>query len=507
MSDTILSNSIWPNGMKTDAEGYARFYPLGDNKTPMPTSSSDWPKGNKLISPFVYQDDKLVGFCDTKAMTTNSGATITMPYEYIEADFSSIKEGTVTIDAPNATTKKFTWAVVPTSDVSFDYIIVDFTTTDQDTIIVVRSAYGVVDKTIYDIDGNAIGTWDTSKLEVGGVYDMENGNLDGLYYNYDKNTYTERGIILTEFDSDLSSLTDGTHMFCKCYNLSTFNSDLSSLTDGRNMFDSCSNLTTFTSDLSSLTDGRSMFNNCKNLTTFNCNNLSSLTTGSMMFSVCHNLTTFTSDLSSLTNGSNMFNECYELETFNADLSSLTNGRSMFYYCSNLTTFTSDLSSLTNGIGMFYECKLENFTSDLSSLTNGSQMFYGCKLDVASVQNIAENINTVTNSPSLDIGIGRGAATAEDEVAFQTIRDKGWELYVEYNPSTTSEASAVATLDETDETQTIPTVFWAKPVPSDEEHARYIDGEGNYYNILGGNLIYVSDPDTYGMFLNEEDAAM
>ena len=72
MLDTLkLANSIWPNGMKTDSEGYACFYPLGDNKTPIPTSSSEWTKGNKLISPFVYQDDKLVGFCDTKAMTVS----------------------------------------------------------------------------------------------------------------------------------------------------------------------------------------------------------------------------------------------------------------------------------------------------------------------------------------------------------------------------------------------------------------------------------------------------
>ena len=60
MSDTLnLANSIWPNGMKVDSDGHAVFYPLGTNKVEVPTSSSAWPKGNKLISPFVYQDEKL----------------------------------------------------------------------------------------------------------------------------------------------------------------------------------------------------------------------------------------------------------------------------------------------------------------------------------------------------------------------------------------------------------------------------------------------------------------
>lgn len=68
MSDTPnLAKSIWPNGIKVDSDGYAVFYPLGTNKVQVPTSSSEWPKGNKLVSPFVYdKDDKLVGFCDTK---------------------------------------------------------------------------------------------------------------------------------------------------------------------------------------------------------------------------------------------------------------------------------------------------------------------------------------------------------------------------------------------------------------------------------------------------------
>ena len=110
MSDTLnLANSIWPNGMKVDSDGHAVFYPLGTNKVEVPTSSTQWPKGNKLVSPFVYQDDKLVGFVDTKALTVSKNTAIYLPYEHIEAEFSAINKGKLQIHAPNAITKKASW--------------------------------------------------------------------------------------------------------------------------------------------------------------------------------------------------------------------------------------------------------------------------------------------------------------------------------------------------------------------------------------------------------------
>lgn len=106
----ISSNSIWPNGIKTDSENYAVFYSLGQNKNTIPTNAEDWPNGTKLISPFVYdENDKLVGFCDTNAMVATDGTTTTLPYSHIEANFSSIVEGTLTINTPNATETKITY--------------------------------------------------------------------------------------------------------------------------------------------------------------------------------------------------------------------------------------------------------------------------------------------------------------------------------------------------------------------------------------------------------------
>jgi len=415
-------NSIWPNGLKTDSEGYVIFYPLGTNKVDILTIT--WPEGDKLISPFVYQNDKLVGFVDTKALTVSGSATTTMNYSHIEADFSSISEGSLTVNAPNATVKKFKWAVSTGDDETFDFVIIDFTDTDQETIDTVRTAKSVVDNKLYDADDNLIGTIDTSKIEVGGIYDEEAMKADGLFCNIDLIAGKMRGLVLSEFNSDMSSLKDGSLMFTYCSNLTSFSSDLSSLTDGYSMFNNCNNLTSFNSDLSSLTNGSNMFSDCA-------------------------FATFSSDLPSLTDAFGMFGSCSNLTSFSSNLSSLTNGESMFYECSNLTSFSSNLSSLTNGGSMFGYCSnLTSFSSDLPSLTNGSGMFNMCKLDAPSVKNVIDTLNTYSDAISLGMGCND---TTEDKNLFAqevgyadmtsllaAFQAKGWYPYVQYNgrPTTT-----------------------------------------------------------------------
>ena len=243
--------------------------------------------------------------------------------------------------------------------------------------------------------------------------------------------------------------------------------------------------------------------------------LGDLENGYRMFIDCRNLTTFTSDLSSLTNGSSMFYDCDNLTAFSSDLRSLTYGSYMFYDCNALTSFSSDLSSLKNGYVMFLNCtNLTSFNSDLSSLTDGSLMFSGCKLDTASVQNIAATINTPTSEGTIHIGIGNSTPNEEEDAAFKQMSDKGWSVYV--NGSSYGQESccsccasccaSLSTLDENgEETTETPIPYWAKPVPATEETAEFVDVDGNYYNVLGAQFIYVSDPETYGMFLNREDA--
>ena len=179
---------------------------------------------------------------------------------------------------------------------------------------------------------------------------------------------------------------------------------------------------------------------------------------------------------------------------------------MFVNCSNLESFTSDLSSLNVGYGMFNCCyALTSFNSDLSSLTDGSYMFNYCKLDTASVQNIADNINTPTSKGEIHIGIGKTTPNEQEKEAFNTIASKNWRVYVNGDLGSNIWTPTATTPIDGEQTTT-PIPFWAKPVQSDEEHAHYVDENGNYYNILGGNFIYGDDLSTYGMFVSEEDAA-
>ena len=132
------------------------------------------------------------------------------------------------------------------------------------------------------------------------------------------------------------------------------------------------------------------------------------------------------------------------------------------------------------------------------------MFYQCKLDTASIQNIADTINTY--SGKIHIGIGNSTPNEQEKAAFNTIASKGWTVYVNGSLYTPTSPAAITTLDETGIETTTPIPFYAKPVPSDEQHARYTDEQGNYYNILGGQFIYGDNLETYGMFTCEEDAA-
>lgn len=252
-------------------------------------------------------------------------------------------------------------------------------------------------------------------------------------------------------------------------------------------------------------EAEGLFYDCSNLISFNAD-LSSLTNGYWMFYGCSNLTSFTSNLSNLTDGLQMFMDCLALTSFTSDLPNLTNGQFMFLNCPNLTSFDCNgLSNLTNGEGMFSNCaSLTSFSSDLSSLTNGEWMFSYCKLDTASVQNIADTINTYNGT--IYIGIGNTTPNAEETAAFNAMVSKGWTVYVQGNGGSESQWNPTSLTPIDGEEISTPIPFYAKPIQSNEEHAHYTDSEGNYYNILGGQFIFGDDLSTYGMFTCEDDAA-
>jgi hypothetical protein len=251
------------------------------------------------------------------------------------------------------------------------------------------------------------------------------------------------------------------------------------------IFQGNKNLVVFDADLSSLTGGYQMFYNCSNLTTFN-SNMKSIESLNGTFSGCTSLTTFSADLSSLIQASYGFQNLKSLTSFTAKLDSLGIGAFMFAGCTSLTDFDANLPSLTSGMGMFY----------------------GCKLNIASLKKIAETINTVS-SGNITIGIANSEPSPEEHEYLTQIHNKGWSVFVNPSNSTATDSPYVpasATLDETGEITVTPKPFWAKPEPATEETAQYIDENGNFYNILGGQFIYVSDPEEYGMFTCEEDAA-
>ena len=380
-----LQNSIWPNAGGT----------LGEIKVQIPTGDANdpWPTGDALVNNFVYQNGKLVGFVDTKALIANDSKSTIFPYDYVNIQVDKSLQGVMTFNKGERT----------------KYLTVTYTESGNtgDTIVLGTKYLGCT--TIEEVKA------------VDPDY-LTNDIVDGVW-----------------------------------------SQSLADLTYGNQMFEGCSQLTSFSSDLSSMTDGNTMFNCCSNLV-----------------------------------------------SFNADLSSMTSCTRMFSFCGNLSSFSSDLSSLTKGTRMFFNCfSLESFTSGLPNLTGGAFMFQGCMLDTASVQNIADTINTldtISDTGNITIGIGNTTPNEQEVAAFNKMVSKNWIVYVGINGDAGEEWNPTSLTPENGEETTTPIPFWAKPVPSDEENAQYVDSEGNFYNILGGNFIYGDNLENYGMFTSLEDAA-
>lgn len=419
---------------------------LGSTKFTMPTNPEDWPSGDALIGNFVYSEGELVDFIDTKALIVNESKTTTINYDYVNIELPFAEDAMTINRGPR---NKYLIIKFNDEEVEEGIVYVRFEDMSEETKSMFRSAYKVIDNVLYDINGNVIGEFDTNTIKTATNipfddedFDDETGTVDGKPMDALYMNYTFKEGYMG-------------------YIISEFSSNLSNLTNGENMFKSCE----------------------------------------------ENFITFSGDLSNLINGSHMFEYCNNLSFFNGgNLSNLIKGNYMFVYCQNLTSFSSDLSNLTDGFYMFDHCKkLTSFNSNLGSLVDGGYMFLGCKLDTTSIQNIARTINT-SNGATLHIGIGNSKPNNQEIEALDEIASKGWCVYVNglyYDPSY---VSSIMTLDEYGNEVSTPIPYYAKPVPSDEEHASYIDEQGNFYNILGGQFIYGDDLSTYGMFTCEEDAA-
>lgn len=144
----------------------------------------------------------------------------------------------------------------------------DTTTLTEEQFSTIRSCSKVINNEVLDADDNHLMYWQTDgltnsygKIKIEIVSGMTTNANGSIFY------VTAMGVNFTSdiqiFNSDLSSLTNGTYMFYNCDELISFNSDLSSLTHGDSMFGGCSKLIAFTSNLSSLNSGQNMFQGCK----------------------------------------------------------------------------------------------------------------------------------------------------------------------------------------------------------------------------------------------------
>jgi hypothetical protein len=60
---------------------------LGNIKVQIPDGVNvQWPEGDALLGNCVYQNGKLVGFVDTKALTVNSSGSTTINYDYVNIE-------------------------------------------------------------------------------------------------------------------------------------------------------------------------------------------------------------------------------------------------------------------------------------------------------------------------------------------------------------------------------------------------------------------------------------
>lgn len=409
-----IDYTLWPN---PDGE-------LGVNKVTIPTGTGDdtWPEGDALINNVVYKDGKISGFVDTKALTVNESATTTINYDYFDVEFSSIKEGDLTINrGPRSKYFNVRWG-----NASVEVIgLIRFEDMDEDTKTLLRSATKVVGNTLYDENNNVIGTFDTRRLVTGSNMDIKSGETtdgkeqDALWYGYG----IEEPYPLTVFDSKLSNLTNGNAMFSYC----------------------------------------------------------------------------------------------PLTSWNIDIPKLSYGYGMFSY-SSLNRWEGELPNLINGAMMFRDCKnLSEWKGTLPKLTNGFRMFSGTSLNTESIEIIADTINDVNELyngagamddvyKQLHIDIPNTDINERETAALNIIHSKGWSVYVnrmKYIPESQSTESA---LDENIQNVSSPIPYYAKAIETTEKCAEYIGEDGKYYIIVGGHYIFVDDPETYGIFTCEEDAA-
>ena len=226
---------------------------------------------------------------------------------------------------------------------------------------------------------------------------------------------------------DTSNVTNMSHMFTICANLTTIPQiNTSNVTNMDYMFSGCANLTTTSQlDTSNVTDMRYMFNSCTNLTTIPQINTSNVTNMSLMFASCANLTTIPQlDTSNVTDMSNMFSGCRKITTIpQLNGEKLINVYRNFYSCTSLENFNG-LINLGQEFSTSQNANYYNYTLDLSSSTS---------LTEQSIINILNNLYDIATKGCKTQTVTLGATnlakltSTEGQQALESAQSKGWNI--------------------------------------------------------------------------------
>ena len=249
------------------------------------------------------------------------------------------------------------------------------------------------------------------------------------------------------------------------------------------MFESCNSLTSFNSDLSSIENGSSMFYECRNLKQFT-SDLSSLSMGAYMFVDCPKLQ-FVSDLSSLKSGLQMFNLC------KLDIDSLTHiAETINNLVENGMAYRDDETSpwKYNIANEKWCYKTVSFDESLDNPivqidTNSVDQSYRGKLDIWYDPKYVE-----------------GSKEHEEVLSLaQQISDKGWTVTLNCVSDDETQNLNNTLLEQEAQQRVTPIVHWFKPVNSDELHGTHINENGQFFMIQGGRYVFGDDMSAYGQF--------
>ena len=290
---------------------------------------------------------------------------------------------------------------------------------------------------------NSLGGWAKTIKKMRSPLTIEGTGAEYMFYNcpvnelpqLDTSNVTNMSHMFTSCTNlttipqiNTSNVTNMDYMFSGCANLTTIPQlDTSNVTDMRYMFSGCTNLTTTTSqlDTSNVTDMRYMFNSCTNLTTIPQINTSNVTNMDYMFSGCANLTTIPQlDTSNVTDMSNMFSGCRKITTIpQLNGEKLINVYRNFYSCTSLENFNG-LINLGQEFSTSQNANYYNYTLDLSSSTS---------LTEQSIINILNNLYDIATKGCKTQTVILGATnlakltSTEGQQALANAQSKGWNI--------------------------------------------------------------------------------